>query len=241
MDKIKLFCFPYAGGSSVSYKKWKKYLHFSIDLCPVELAGRGNRSKEPCYNNLNDVLNDVFSLIKTHIKNSRYALFGHSMGSLIAYELSHKIIESGYSKPMHLFISGRQAPQMGEHCKNMCELPDEEFKNEILKLGGTSSNFFEHKELTDIFLPLLRADYKIVENYIYTEKSKKLNCGLTVFNGNEDDMELEGIYGWKEHTKNEFNVYNFKGGHFFINDNTEQIISIINHTLAKEIKEKNIS
>lgn len=234
MDKIKLFCFPYAGGSTASYKKWKKYLHDSIDLCPVELAGRGNRCKEPYYNNLDDVLNDVFDLIKIHIKNSQYALLGHSMGSVIAYELSYKITISGYNKPMHLFISGRQAPQIQKDCKSVYQLPDEEFKNEILKLGGTSSNFFEHKELTDIFLPLLRADYRIVDNYIYTEKNKKLDCDITVFNGNEDNMSLEDIYGWREHTKNEFNVYNFKGGHFFINENEEQIVNIINQTLARK-------
>ncbi|NJD03457.1 MAG: thioesterase [Ruminiclostridium sp.] len=231
---MKLFCFPYAGGSSISYKKWKKYLHLSIDLCPVELAGRGNRTKEPCYNNLDETLDDVFNLVKMQIRNSRYALFGHSMGSLIAYELSHKIIKSGYGKPMHLFISGRQAPQTRKESKSMCTLPDEEFKKEIIKLGGTSSNFFEHKELTDIFLPLLKADYKIVESYVYAEKNKKLDCGITVFNGEEDDMALEDIYGWREHTKNELNIYNFKGGHFFINDNAEQIVNIINQTFTKE-------
>lgn len=91
MTKIKLFCLPYAGGSSVIFNSWKQYIDPSIELVPIELAGRGKRINEPLYNGVNDAVEDVFGLIKNKITDTPYALFGHSMGGMISYELAQKI------------------------------------------------------------------------------------------------------------------------------------------------------
>lgn len=105
MKKFKLFCFPYSGGSSVIYEKWRKKLSPSIELIPIEYAGRGTRFATPLFENINDVVEDVFYAIKIHLDTtSHYSFFGHSMGALIAYELSHKLTQLNYTAPVHIFF-----------------------------------------------------------------------------------------------------------------------------------------
>lgn len=231
IDMIKLFCFPYAGGTSAIYAKWRRYISKNINLCPIELAGRGQRYEAPLYNTLNEVIEDVYSIIKNDIDDN-YAFFGHSMGCLVAYELAHKIRKLGKNSPYHIFFSGKSAPHSEKVSRNIYNLPDEEFKSEILSLGGTPKEILEQQELLDIFLPILRADFKVNDTYKYIEPDKKLDCNITVINGKEDDMSLSDIVGWKQHTSGDCKIYMMDGGHFYLNDKYEDIIKIINHTLV---------
>jgi len=232
MSKTKLYCFPYAGGSASSiYSKWKNHLKDSIELCPIELAGRGKRFSVPFYNDLDEVVEDVYSIIEADIKSGvDYAFYGHSFGSILSYELAHKINEKGLNPPKHLFFSGNKAPHRREY-KNIHLLPDEEFIQEIIDFGGTPKELLEEKELLNLFLPLLRADFKVNESYQYKDRGTKLDCNITVINGKGDDMTITDITEWNLHTTGNSKFYMFDGGHFFINDKTQDIITIINHTL----------
>src|SRR5476649_2659194 len=96
MKKIKLFYFPYSGGSSVVYEKWRKQLCPSIELIPVEYAGRGTRFTVPLCENINEMVEDAFHIIKKHLDGTSYSFFGHSLGALVAYELSHKLKQLDY-------------------------------------------------------------------------------------------------------------------------------------------------
>jgi medium-chain acyl-[acyl-carrier-protein] hydrolase len=233
MGKIKLFCVPYAGGSATIYNGWKKYLDEAIEVCPLELTGRGKRYQVPLHNSIENIVNDLFYLLnKDELANSQYAFFGHGLGSLIIYELCYKIIESDYPCPIHLFVSGKNAPHLGE---NMIfhQLPDEEFKEQISKLGGTPKELFEHQGLWDIFVPILRADYQALETYVFPERRNKLDCNITVFYGQGDTTTQGGdVNGWRMHSLKECQIYSFEGRHFFINELTMDITKIINRTLT---------
>lgn len=231
IDMIKLLCFPYAGGTSAIYAKWKRHISKEIELCPIELAGRGKRYEAPLYNSLDEVIEDVYNVIKNDIDND-YAFFGHSMGCLIAYELAHKIQKLGKDSPSHIFFSGKRAPHTQRVSNDIYLLPDEEFKNEILSLGGTPKEILEHKELYELFIPILRADFKVNDTYEYVEPESKLDCNITVLNGKEDKITLNEIIGWKQHTSKDCKIYMMDGGHFYLNDKYEDIIKIINHTLV---------
>src|SRR5471030_1190282 len=147
MKKIKLFCFPYAGGSSVIYENWRKKLSPSIELIPIEYAGIGSRFAEPLFENINDVVEDVFHAIKKHLNTTiEYSFFGHSMGALIAYELSHKLTQLKYTAPVHIFFSGKLAPHIENEYKPIHALEDVEFKEMLLKLGGTSRGALENED-----------------------------------------------------------------------------------------------
>lgn len=228
---MKLFCLPYAGGSSAIYTTWKNYVNPNIELCPIELAGRGKRFQEPLYNTIEEMVNDVYDQIKDDVEKDSYAIFGHSMGSIIAYELCYKLEEKNARKPVHIFFSGHKAPNIIRDEESIHDLPNEQFKNKLIELGGTPKEFFESKELCDMFIPIIRADFKAVENYIYNGENDKLNTNISVMYGKKEEMTMNEILQWRNHTSGETKIYPFEGDHFFINDNSQNIVNIINHTL----------
>ncbi|MCX7922799.1 MAG: thioesterase domain-containing protein [Clostridia bacterium] len=232
MSKIKLFCLPYAGGSAMVYSKWKRFLHNSIELCPIELAGRGKRFNEPFYESFGSAVEDVYNLVKSQIDDSKYAIFGHSMGSWLAYELILKLKESNYPEPVHAFFSGRYPPHIKHREEKIHMLPDDEFMSKILKYGGTPKELAENKELLAIFIPILRADYRILETNDERPEICQLGYGISVLNGIEDaEVTQNDLDEWEKYAGESFNLYEFDGGHFFINDHTQKIVDIINRTL----------
>ncbi|EQB86583.1 surfactin synthase thioesterase subunit [Clostridium punense] len=228
-----LFCLPYAGGSEVIYYKWKKYLNSSIQLEPIELKGRGKRFNEAFYESLEEAVQDIFENIKDKVLHDEYAIYGHSMGSLLAYELYYKICKENVRRPKHMFFSGYKAPSIPRNEKQIYLLPDEEFIKEVIELGGTPQEVADNKELLQLFTPILRSDFKMLEKYLYKEKKDKIQCDISILNGKEDDITLEELLAWKNHGDRGFKVYNFEGDHFFINTNVENITKIINTTLVK--------
>ncbi|WP_329603986.1 thioesterase II family protein [Clostridium hydrogenum] len=115
----------------------------------------------------------------------------------------------------------------------MYKLSDSDFIKEIIDLGGTPKEVIENKELLQLFLPILRSDFKILENYIYEERKVKIECDISILNGEQDDNTFEEILAWKKHGGKGFKIYNFEGNHFFINSNVENITKLINNTLNK--------
>lgn len=228
-----LFCLPYAGGSEAIYYKWKKYLDSSIKLNPIELKGRGRRYNEIFYETLDEAVEDILKNIKDKIVNDEYAIYGHSMGSLLAYELYYKIHTENVKMPKHIFFSGYRAPSIPRKEKQIYLLPDEEFIKEVIELGGTPQEVVDNEELLQLFTPILRNDFKMLEKYLYKEKKEKIQCDVSILNGKEDDITLEELLAWKNHGDKGFKVYNFEGNHFFINTNVENITKVINTTLIK--------
>jgi len=233
MSKIKLFCIPFAGGSAVVFNQWRPLLSRDIELKPVELAGRGRRIREPLYGSLEQAVDDLFKIIAPELSQGPYALLGHSMGSLLAFELYYKIKARNLPEPVHAFFSGRGAPSMPTAEKKKYHLlPEDEFKKEMIELGGTSREFFEHPELVEVFLPLMRQDLKIHEHYRFQEKPGPLICPVTVLNGKKDpETTIEEAEAWRQHSGGNFTIYHFEGGHFFLTEQFQAVVKIINQTL----------
>lgn len=228
--KTLLFCIPFAGGSEVAFYKWKRLLDTKIELCCIELKGRGKRYDEGFYKNVNEAIDDIYDQIKDQIKDNQYAIYGHSMGSMLAYELYNKIQAVGDNQPIHMFFSGRQAPSVARRKENIHFLPDEQFISRVIELGGTPKEVTESKELMEFIMPILRNDFKLVELY-ESEAINKIQCDISVLNGDEDDINVEEILAWKDHAATGCKIYTFKGDHFFINDKLEEVIDIINNTI----------
>ncbi len=234
MRRIKLYCLPYGGGSAASYLKWKGSLSKGIELCPVELAGRGKRFSEPFYESINEAVEDVYQQIHLEIDDSPYAFFGHSMGSIILYELYFRLIERNHKPPVHLFISGRRAPEC-QDSEITYNLPEAEFVKKVLQYGGTPKEFFENKDLADIFIPLLRADFKIVQTYAYTPKCKNLSTDVTIMYGKDDSYTSGDVDSWEKHVTGTYTMHEFEGGHFFIFKSMQQVLDVLNQTLLKAV------
>ncbi len=232
MGKMKLFCLPYAGGGAGSFSKWRKYLHPEIELIPVELAGRGSRMREPLYRDAYEAIEDVFQHIKGETGKGPYAIFGHSMGSMIGYYVIRKIRDNHLPGPLHAFFSGREAPHIKREDKKKYHLmSDADFQQEIIDLGGTPPEFFEHPELVEVFLPVLKNDFKIAECGVEDTGIQPLDIDITIFLGRDEDLSADECDGWKYHTKKYCTTHYFPGGHFFLQEETERLLGLIDNTM----------
>ena len=152
------------------------------------------------------------------------------MGALIAYELCKKIKAMKEQMPLHLFISGCDDPDVESNDPIYHNMPYEQLKSEIINMGGTPPELFEYRELEEIFLTILRNDFRIVETYKNFDHDIKIDTDITVFYGNED-MKADEVIGWRKQTEKNCFIYEFCGDHFFINNHLKQIINIICNTL----------
>lgn len=230
-----LFCLPYAGGSEAIFSSWKKHLSPEIEVIPLSLKGRGKRFRESLYINIDDAIHDIYESMHEYIDNRDYAIYGHSMGGLLTYEMYYKICNEGIKKPVHLFLSGCVAPHYVSKREKIHQLDDSEFINKVVTFGGTPNELIENKRLLNIFLPILRSDFSLVDNYKFEFKAEKVTCDISVLNGADDEYANNEIAAWSEYTDNSFNNYVFDGGHFFINENVKSITEIIYGTLQNFI------
>lgn len=231
MKRIKLFCIPCAGGSATSYLKWERFLQYKIELCPIELKSRGVRIKEDQYNDIDEAVTDIMNVIKDDIVDEDYALFGHSMGALIVYELYYKLLENNIPLPKNIFIFGKEPPSIPYTGKIFHEMEEEKFKDSIIELGGVPSEVSDNKEVFDFFLPIIRNDFKITEEYRFKEKNELMHCNLTVINGTEDKISSKNLDEYESYTTGEFKLYKIKGGHFQLFEKPMDTIKIINNIL----------
>lgn len=234
MSSIKLFCLPFAGGSAMTYYKWQEGLSDGIEVIPIELAGRGKRFNELLYNNMDEMVEDTYEQIVKEIESSPFAFYGHSMGSILIYELIHKIKANKYKEPVCAFFSGRYPPYIEKAKEEFYQLPDSEFMNMIYSLGGTNKELLENKELQELFLPIIRSDYKIVETYKHKHGRGNFNCDAVILYGNNDeDITYSDLLEWEHCTYGQCTFYELNGDHFFINTCLDQVISIINKHLSQ--------
>ncbi|MGH0631129.1 thioesterase II family protein [Bacillus pacificus] len=230
MRKIKLFCIPYAGGSANVFLDWKDRLS-SYELFPIELAGKGRRFLEPSYSNLNQAINDIFLSIDDEIADTPYALFGHSMGALYAFELLYKLRDEKRPMPVCTFFSGKNPPHIKAK-KIRHVLNDDEFLKELRKMGGTPQELLESKELMNLFIPILREDFRITETYLLPNKREKIDCPFVILNGKNDELTDSNIMKeWGEYTGKGIQTFDFEGEHFFIQTHVKEVLEVIDNFL----------
>lgn len=233
-NKIKLICIPYAGGNSMVFRPWKTTLSPNIELVTPELAGRGARLTDNLYNSINEAAEDLFQILRKSDQLHSYALYGHSMGTLIIVELLKLIKHSGDELPLHIFYSGRGVPHLKtNNGKKFHLMNEEQFRKEVLALGGTPLEIFETPELAELFIPTLKNDFRITETYISDTTPSAYDINISVFIGTNEDITNDGVEGWEDYTTKECRIHFFEGGHFFIKDKQDEVIKTINSTLNR--------
>ncbi|GAA6624144.1 thioesterase II family protein [Scytonema sp. NUACC26] len=227
---LRLLCFPYAGGSSLIFRKWSDSLPSTVEVCPVELPGRGSQIKLPLFTRLVPLVEALAQALKPHL-DKPFAFFGHSMGALVSFELARLLRKEYGFEPVHLFVSGRRAPQLSDPKPPIHTLGDSEFKEELRQLNGTPKAVLENAELMEILVPIVRADFATLETYVYTQEPP-LDSPIAVFGGLEDlEANYEELEAWREQTSSSFSLQMFPGDHFFINSAQ----SLLLDSLAKRI------
>lgn len=226
---LRLFCLPYAGGSALLYRQWPAGLPANIELCAVQLPGRGSRLSETPFTALSDLIPVLAARLRPYL-DKPCVLFGHSMGAVIAFELARVWRREAYA-PLGLCVSGRRAPQLPGVDKPTYALPEPEFIEMLRRLNGTPREVLENVEMMRLMLPLLRADFQLIQTYQYHDEAP-LTCPLMAFGGVEDaDATPAQVAAWRVQTSRAFVQHTLPGGHFFLH--TEQPLLL--RWLAQEL------
>lgn len=210
----RLICFSYAGGGPSVYHAWARHLGEHVQVVPVLLPGRGTRLRESPYTAMRPLVDDVATAIVECALAADYALFGHSMGALVAYEVGCELRRRGAGEPRHLFIAGSRAPhQYGDPAAPL--LPDDDLRRAVRDLGGLGAD----EEIGDVYLtrrlPALRADLDVCRTYRWTPRPP-LNCPVTAYGASDDPLASPAqVDAWRDYTVGSFLRRRLTGGHFF--------------------------
>ncbi|WP_137666081.1 thioesterase II family protein [Sphaerospermopsis reniformis] len=229
--KMRLFCLPYAGGSAMIFRTWPSHLLPTIEVCPIEIPGRGKQMKFPPYTKMQPLVEEIAKNLIPFL-DKPFAIFGHSMGGLVGFELARLLLSDYNLTPLHLFVSARNAPQVTPTKRKIYNLPDDEFWQAICNFNGTPDGVIGNEELIQIFLPILRADFTVLETYVYTHQPP-FDFPISVFGGLQDpaftDYELEA---WQEQTTAAFSLHKFSGNHFFIREHEKVLLQYISQYIS---------
>ena len=228
--RLRLFCFPYAGGGSAVFRAWEDKMPDTVEVCPVQLPGREARLMEAPFNRLSTLVQAAAQALLPYLEKP-FAFFGHSMGALVSFELARQLRRQHDLAPAYLFVSGRLPPQMADNSGPTYDLPDAQFMEMLLNLNGTPKEVLEHPALMELMLPMLRADFEVCQTYRYVEEPP-LNCPLTVFGGLQDETDRKSLETWREQTTASFSLRMLPGDHFFLHTAQTQLIRIVAQELS---------
>lgn len=233
--RLRLFCFPYAGGSASLYRSYTQRLPREIEVCPVQLPGRESRMRELAYTRMDSLIHALVEALAPYL-SLPYAFFGHSMGALISFELARALRQKKYREPVHLFVSGHRAPQLPARGVESHRLSDAQFLERLHDLKGTPQKIIAHPELMQLFLPLLRADFELCETYRWRQETP-LACPLSAYGGTlDEEVPQESILAWREHTSRSFQMRFFPGGHFFIQKEQPAVLLALAQELSVDLQ-----
>jgi medium-chain acyl-[acyl-carrier-protein] hydrolase len=228
---LKIFCFPYAGGTAAIYRDWANLLPSTVQVIPVELPGRGARLKEPRFVRLPALINSLVGPILP-LLDTPFTFFGHSMGAVIAYELSRRLRREHNCGPQALFVSGRRSPQILNVDPVTYNLPKDEFIETLGKLDGIPNEVLEQVELMELMAPLLRADLQMDQTYKYVPDIP-LQCPITVYGGLQDRHVTRSVLlPWRELTTSSFALHMLPGGHFFLKSSQHFLLELLSRELC---------
>ena len=236
---VKLICFPYAGGSPRSFSNWHASLPHYVEQIMVSMPGRGNRFSEPpidCMDTLTDILIEELT---PHITDNT-VFYGHSLGSRVAFEIQRKLMARNMQGPVHFIASGSANPSHDRSGDYTHLLDDDAFIEKLKSLNGTPPAVLENEELMMLFMPVLRADFKLADTYRYTG-DEKLPCNITVFAGKYDPITEQDQLDWQNFFQGNFAFKYFSGDHFFIDSHNEQVGEEVRNIISTHAQNKLLS
>ena len=230
--KIRLFCFPYAGGGASAFNSWPKALPDHIEVCILQLPGREERLGEPLITSMSKLVDAITDEVRAY-DDLPFAFLGHSMGAMVAYETARRMRSIATNQPMHIFLSARAAPNLQDTSNSLRFLEDVVFIDRLHQTYGAVPEVIrENAKLREVFLPILRADVELLETHV-DFKSEPLECPITVLGGRDDPAITKTMLaGWQTRTSGKFKQYEFPGKHFYINAEREAVIETILSDLA---------
>ncbi|MFC3996921.1 thioesterase II family protein [Nocardiopsis sediminis] len=226
---IRLVCLPHAGGSAAVYFPMSRALKDDADVLSVQYPGRQDRRGEPGVRDMAEYADRVYDALLPW--NDRpLALFGHSMGAVIAFEVARRLEGAG-TVPARLFVSGRRAPSRTREGEDLHRRDDAGLIEEMRRLDGTDSSLLDDPELLPLILPALRSDYTAIETYAY-RPGPPLATPVTALVGDADPRAtLKEVRAWSDHTGGAFDMEVFTGGHFYLTEHQDRVAALVSRHL----------
>ncbi len=232
--ELRLFCFPYAGGAAFVYRDWANHLPSTVQVVPVELPGRGARLAETPFVSVPPLISELSEVI-TPLLDVPFVFFGHSMGAVIAFELARSLRRKHAVEPRRLLVSGRRAPELPDDEPITYNLPAPELIDELRRLQGTPKEVLENAELMALMIPLIRADFQLVQSYEYVAEAP-LRCPISVFGGLQDtEVPRESLQLWENQTCRRFTLHMLPGDHFFLRSSQSLLLGLLGQKLREVI------
>jgi medium-chain acyl-[acyl-carrier-protein] hydrolase len=228
---VRLFCLSYAGGGASVFRTWADDLTADIEVCAIQLPGRESRLLERPYANMAQLV-DALAATISPLLDRPFALFGHSMGALVSFELTRTLRRKAGLSPLHLIVSGHAAPQLPSRHAVDHRLPADQLIGALRRLDGTPNEVLRNAELMELVLPAIRADFEVCGTYGYLHEPP-LASPITAFGGLEDRLVgIRDLTAWRNQTSGPFALRTFSGGHFFVRDQRAAVITAIQQTLS---------
>jgi medium-chain acyl-[acyl-carrier-protein] hydrolase len=228
--RIRLVCFPCAGGGASSYYSWSAALAPDIDVCAIQLPGREARVSEQPFTRLDALLERLTAALVPHL-DGPFALFGHSMGALLAYETARQLRRSHGLTAVHVFASGRRAPGLPPSEPPVHAWPDRDLLRHLGDLNGIPDEIFRDRAFMNEMLPVFRADLTLCETYQYRQ-DLPLTCDLTVLGGDSDPhVPAADLEAWHTETTGRCQVMVLPGDHFFIRTASRAVLDVVTGAL----------
>jgi surfactin synthase thioesterase subunit len=235
---MELICFPHAGGSASFYFPLSQVLSPAVELLALQYPGRQDRRTEKCVDNVSELADRILDVLAVR-QERPFALFGHSMGGVLAFEVAQRLIHKAGRKPLWFFSSSRRAPST--HRDSAIHLRDDAGVVEELRLlAGAEAGWLADKELLASFLPAIRSDYKAIETYRY-QPAPPLDCPITAFMGDADPYTtVDEAEKWRDHTTSGFDLHVFGGGHFYLDAHRNEVAQTIGSALTSALSVESI-
>jgi medium-chain acyl-[acyl-carrier-protein] hydrolase len=228
---MRVFCFPFAGGSSATYHGWTEHLHPRAELVMVQMPARGARlADDPC-DDMGELVDSLYDAIAP-LLDKPFVFFGHSMGAKVAFELATRLHRAGRQLPLHMIASASPAPFLPRAGEPVHDLPDDQFIAHLGSLNGTPERVLRSRELMALLMPAMRADFKLLDAYVGSSDTV-LPATLTLCGGRADDeVALDDLLAWRRVFAASGGLHLFDGGHFFINEHAAALVAVINQLVG---------
>lgn len=232
--KARLFCFPPAGGTAAAFLPWQPLLGSGVELWAVEPPGRGLRLAEPPPHNMDDLVGQATDAIAASADRP-FALFGHSLGALVAFEVARSLRRAGRPGPVSLWVAGAEGPRTRLIQRRVHDLPDAQLVAVLREYGGTRPEVLDDPEMMELLMPMIRADFALSERYAYRAE-EPLDVTVHVLLGDHDPyVDPARAKGWSYETSRPVQRHVFAGGHFFPTAHQAGLTALIAADLAADV------
>ncbi len=228
----RLFCLPYTGGDASAYRSWTGELPRGVDVCAAQLPGRGKRIREPRITRMDALIPLLVEAMRESL-GQPFAIFGHDLGALIAFELARSLRRMSLPQPARLFLFCHRAPNLPSRVADIHRLEESESRKELRLRADVPEEVLEHEELMALVSPILRADFEIEETYSFVAEDP-LDVPFTIVGGLADDrVDASELEAWRQQTRAEARVEMLPGDHSYLHSQHKRLLEVITRELQR--------